>query len=780
MADYYSGRVTAIIFENEAQSFYILRMVLDDRTEPIVVRGDVIGLDVVVGIWFGFEGNWTHHADHGKQLLITRAPVVKEWTSEVAVGVLNANGVSSFHTGLIHSYYRDDLIDVLNNFDPVLFECVPGLDEKQALHIVDRWKMAKAYYRTLEFLADAGVPRRQVQQVWSAFGDNAEQILALNPWALCKIDGITFAQAEEVAAKLGLRKDNPLRVEGAVRFVVKSNRGMGHLYLTTGEVFSEVEALIGAVQHTVIAQCIANLHRDKQIVVDSKTRPGIKAIYEPWFYRIEIESAIRVYDRVGTARLDRNEDVLLHHVTAYTEAGTNAADAALKNPTGIRKVAEAALVDWSLGSKVTLSTLQLEGVVNALVEPVSIITGLPGTGKSTSLRATVSILKDAGISMLLVAPTGIAAKRMTALTGAPASTIHRAFGAQGWNKGEERAASYVGITGQSGGLLEGSDGSGELWECSEVPHNADVIIIDEISMVDQHLLYRILECTKPTTRLVFIGDAQQLPSVGPGNVLRDLIASGLFPTVSLTEIFRQVETSQIVTAAHAICRGEIPPVGQDATSDFVLLPAKAEADILDLVVRLSARMYAKRENFQVMSPRHSGTVGVTNLNTQLREPINPKKSGLQEMRLGSETIREDDRIMVVRNNYELGVFNGDVGKVHKLDRKDKRIEVKIHGPPIQYVNIPFKDAASYLRLSYCTTVHKMQGQEADTIIIPLVTAFGPQLQRNLLYTAITRAKKRVIMVGHHDAFVRAIHNNHQDARNTLFLDRLLAHAKKTA
>jgi exodeoxyribonuclease V alpha subunit len=772
MAEYFSGRVGSIIFENDAQGFYILRMVLDGQNESVTVRGTVLGITVDVGVWFGFEGDWTVHEQHGRQIAITKAPVVQEWTPEVVASVLSANGVGERVVSHIRAHFGARMVEVLDQHDPELLVAVPGLTPVAAAHVVARWKVAKAYFRTLDFLANAGVPRRQVTQVWSLFGDDAEEVLSSNPWALVRIDGITFQQADDVASKLGLDRSAPERVEGAVRFACKTRKGMGHLYLTSGEIFAEAEALLGSVEKVAVGAAIASLHKQKQLVVDGATRPGLKAIYEPWMHKVESAGAEFLVARKRSARFDRDVDVLLRHVTSLGASGTNSANAARDNPADVRGAATAALQDWSLGSQVVLSEKQREGVVNALVEPVSIITGLPGTGKSTSLKAVIAILKDAGVSFLCVAPTGIAAKRITAVTGAPAATIHRAFGAQGWNKGQEREASYVGVTGTSVANLEGSDGSGEAWECSEVPHAADVVVVDEASMVDQHLLYRILECTKPTTRLVFIGDDKQLPSVGPGNVLRDMIASGIFPTVSLTEIFRQADTSQIVVAAHAISRGEVPECGSDSSSDFVLIPAKTEEQVLDVVVKLSTRLYNRRENFQVMSPRHSGTVGVTNLNAKLREPLNPKRAGVQEMRLGSEVIREDDRVMVVRNNYEKEIFNGDVGKVQRLDRKARIVEIKVHGPPIQYVQIPFKEAADHLRLAYCTTVHKMQGQEADCIILPLVTGFALQLQRNLLYTAITRARVKVYLVGHHEAFVKAIANNRQDARNTLFLDRL--------
>lgn len=393
---------------------------------------------------------------------------------------------------------------------------------------------------------------------------------------------------------------------------------------------------------------------------------------------------------------------------------------------------------------------------------------------TTCLRMAMMLLQEAGVSALVIAPTGIAAKRVASVTGVNASTIHRAFKAKG-DSDSGREATYAGVVGE-GDISTSSDGSDEVWGFGpNNPHPAEVIIVDESSMVDQHILYRILTCTRKEARLVFVGDAAQLPSVGPGNVLRDIIASKKYPTVSLTEIFRQGEASPIIRAAHDIHDGRVPeaPVG----TDFSLVPMADEGDIAKALVGLATKLFEKRVNFQVMSPRHSGPVGVTALNTSLREILNPKHSSLQEIRLGSEILREEDRIMVVKNNYKLGVFNGDVGKIVTIDKRAKEVEVKIHGPPVMHIRIPFQQAATLLRLAYAVTVHKMQGQEADVVLMPLVVSFKHQLQRNLLYTAITRARKKVVLLGQHSAMVQAIGNDREGARNTLLLHRLISNGQ---
>jgi len=796
MTDFFSGRVQAVVFENASQDFYILRMVLDADEEeeekkgdgfeegPVIsnrirtydvtpqavpVRGNVPGLAVKVGTWFGFKAKWTVHEKYGKQLLITEAPVIRKWNAEIVSALLQSHGVGERILWVLRERLGESLAKTLDARDvEALAACV---GQGTAEYVLERWAVGKTYYKTLEFLNKAGIPRGKISQVWSKFGGEAEEVLSTDPWALVRIDGISFQQADEVARRLGLDPESEERLRGAILHIIKSQKGMGHLYMSSGQVAGEVPKMIPDATLEAIGRCLGVLHKQGALVIDRETKEGLTAIYDPWQHEMERQGATLLRDRVKAASFDKRSKRYKEYIKGLRGVGNRAAD--MPKKATLHEIADAALQDWSAGSHMELTKDQLQGALNALTEPVSILTGLPGTGKSTSLRSVVQVLRDAEVPFLLVAPTGIAAKRITSLTGAPASTIHRAFGARGWDVGGERESTYAGIVGESA-TLESSDGSGEQWRCSKDPHPADVIVMDESSMTDQHLLYRILSCTKPDARIVFVGDAAQLPSVGPGNVLRDLINSDLFPMVNLIDIFRQEETSDIVLAAHAVFSGGIPETGRDSSSDFILVETSDEDRALEIVLKLAQKLYTNRKFFQVMSPRHAGTLGVTNLNSRLRELLNPKQPGVQEMRLGSEVVREDDRVMVVKNNYSLGVYNGDFGKVARLDRHAREVGIKIHGVPPVQVPFKLKDASACLRLAYAVTVHKMQGQESDTVIMPLVKGFQHQLQRNLLYTAITRARVRVILVGEREALVRAVQNNRPDIRNTLFLERLEA------
>jgi len=793
---FFSGRVNTVIFSNEEQVFYVLRMKLDeeedegalddlmnydfeDGEDTVTVRGHVPGLPIKIGTWFGFEGEWTNHPKYGRQIKIEKAPLIQgDWDTEQAASMLVSNGVSSLMVRQLRKHFGDDLISALG--DPERLREVQGVSKFSADHIASKWETLVVNFKVLGFLADLEIPPSRVTKIWATFGDRAEHVLSHNPWELVKIEGFKFSQADEIARKLGLDMNGPSRIQGAALYAAKERKGMGHLYLRSGDVLGTVQQFIPDVQPAEVAAALKDLFEGGHLVVDRETRPGHTAIYEPWSHEVEQESAWRLVRRVKGAALDGEE--LQKYIRDLSGVGPKT----LKVAEGVSKgldteeegwqgalieVAKAAIREWGSMSKLKLSPDQEQGVLHGLTEPVSIITGLPGTGKTTSLRVLVRVLQTTDIPFLLVAPTGIAAKRLESVTGSKAKTIHRAFGAQGVDDSEDRQTTYAGIVESGGGAVQ-VDGSQEIWGFDrEHPHPAQFVIIDESSMVDQALLYRVLDCTGENCRVVFVGDAAQLPSVGPGNVLRDLVKSEAFPTVNLTEIFRQEDTSDIVYAAHEIFGGRTPKTS--LKSDFALIPLSDENQVLETVLKLADRMYARRDNFQVISPRHAGTVGVTNLNTRLRELLNPKEPGKHEERVGNGVIREGDRVMIVKNNYKLGVYNGDVGKVEAIYRNSKKVEIKIFGPVPLLVMIDFRDVATYVRLAYACTVHKAQGQEYDNIVMPILPSFKHQLQRNLLYTAVTRARRKVVLIGSSVALGTAVDNNKEDARNTLFIDRLL-------
>ena len=766
---YYSGRVVYVLFEDISRSFYILKMELD--TGPLAavsVKGYVPGLALQEGTWFGFEATESRHPKFGRQLNITKAPIIQgDWDIESAHHALVANGVGVRIAQLIRDWVGDDLVKVLG--DPEALKEVPGLDEFTALHTHQRWKFIQAYFKGLDFLLNLDIPPQTVARVWATLGDDVQDILSVDPWSLVKVEGISFQQADEIASKLGLELDDPNRMRGAVLEACKGRRGFGHLYLTTGQLFSEVSSIITGVSPSDMAQALAHFHKEGTIKLDREVKPGMLAIYEPWAWDLEFSSAEALHKRVKLAAYKRGGLDRKDYIQRLGSFGPSTEAEAKKARPRLDRVVRAAIEEWG-GENNTLSKDQKQGVFNALTEPISVLTGLPGTGKTTSLRAVVSILQDAGVKFLLCAPTGIAAKNLGALAGSHAYTIHRAFQAKGVSD-ENREATYVGVVGETRAVDTTTDHNAEWGYGPKNPYPAEVVIVDEASMVDQHLMYRLLTCTSAATRLVFVGDAAQLPSVGPGNVLRDLVRCDQYPVVALTEIFRQKDTSDIVYAAHAIYRGEVPNCEQP--SDFTMFPVATEEDAQEIIVAVVKRLFDRREDFQVLSPRHAGGAGVTNLNARLRDLLNPGGLGRTELKLGSDIIRDDDRVMVVKNNYRLGVYNGDVGKVTRIDLKAKEIEIKVHGDPVVLVRVPLREASTTIRLAYACTVHKAQGLEYDVIVMPLLESFRHQLQRNLLYTAVTRARHKVILVGTQRALARAVINDKEERRNTLFHERLI-------
>ncbi len=773
MAEFFSGRVVAVTFANTESAFYIVKMKLDredgEEGTTVTVRGNIPAIPIQVGSWFGFQGAWQTHKQWGEQLVVKKAPILKNGLdAEAVTKLLLAQGLNPKILLILKNHFGDQLVPALSDIEKL--QEAPTVTKFNAIFIKSKWDEIVSWFATVDLFEGLGVPKNIVTKVQNEFGSETAEIMKTNPWKAIQVDGFTLEHADAAALKFGLDLTDFNRNIGAVLHVVKNQKGMGHLYSSSGEVLEGVQKICPASSTHDIASAIKLLNNEGHIVIDTIPETSSRAIYEPWFHHVETYTAEKIVQRMETAKLSADKE--LEYIKKLGTIGPKTLQTASIDNVTLREVAETAVHEWCEMTSLNLSQNQREGVVNAIVEPVSVLTGLPGTGKTTSLKLAVKVFQDAGVSFLLIAPTGIAAKRIASVTGAPASTVHRAFGAKNAGKdGEGREAGYTGFLSETSTTIS-SDGSDEEWGFNEnSPHPAEVVFVDESSMVDQSLLYRLMSCTSPTCRLVFIGDAAQLPSVGPGNVLRDLINSKLLPVINLVDIFRQQDTSGIVTAAHAVHRGDVPDFKNN--KDFVFLPIDYEDEILSAILKLSEKFYTTRQNFQVISSRHMGTLGVTNLNLKLRELLNPGQEGLTEMKFGDWNIREGDRVMVVKNNYKLEIYNGDIGKISKIDKKSREVEIKIFGPPVVTVRMSFSDIISHLRLAYGTTIHKCQGLEFDNVIMPFVDSFAHQLQRNLFYTAITRAKTRVIIVGHASAIHRAVGNNRESYRNTLFIDRLL-------
>ena len=764
----FSGTVQHVRYNQD--DFYILALVLDGSKNfaAVAAKGNFPAQSLKDGTWVSFEGEWVNDARYGRQLRVIQSPVaIDDWTDDRVLAALTSHEIGPTYRSCLRSHAiksGQDISDILDSGD---LSQVDGFDDLVAQLILMRWQGIRTYLDAASFMADAGIPAKIVTKVWQTFGTDIQGILMKDPWVLVQVPGITFAEVDTIAIRLGLGLENPGRMRGAVLASIQEAVHDGHVFASVGQVVSLVERKVPGETPPLaeIAIAIKELSESKGIRIDRDTAPEFTALYDNWHYDIEVACAemlaVRQLTPIDDERLARDLCQVGDRVRDARDAGADT-----------KGLAKAALENWAVGRKTALSDFQMEAALAALTSQVSLLTGLPGTGKTTTLQAVVAIAQDARIPFLLVAPTGIAAKRMTSVTGAEAHTVHRAFGASGFmGEGEERESTYAGITGSSV-KKTGAEGGGE-WEYGlDNPHPARFMIVDESSMLDINMLYRLLTGTSPDCRIMFVGDPYQLPSVGAGDVLRNLGEAKVFAHSHLTRIFRQEGTSGIVLAAHAIHAGKAPV---SDGKDFLIVESSTEDDAAAKVVAIAKGLYDKRINFQVLSPRHGGDAGVTALNQRLRFQLNPSEPGLGEMRMSGSLVRVSDRVMIVKNDYDLGVFNGDVGKVSRIDTKKKKIEVKVFEGGIvsdKVVTYDFKDASKSIRLAYAQTVHKSQGQEYDMIVIPVLPQFGRQLQRNLLYTAITRAKQKVFIVGTGSAVRKAVRNNKSAKRNTLLVRRL--------
>ena len=577
-------------------------------------------------------------------------------------------------------------------------------------------------------LAESGASVSVLNSLWREVSQNP-QIISKNPWYLVQ-KGLTFKVADNIAQRL-MGSFEPAckeRVSASILWSLKQATTQGHCYLDSATAFRDASILTGISEVREIAEVVKQLKEDGSLVIDKIG--GKNALYLPSIYKMEKEVSEYL---VANERSIHSEDL-------YEE---------IKDEE-ITKL-----------SRFTLTDEQIKAVKQGLIEPASIVTGLPGTGKTTILNTLCKALIERKEKILLVAPTGIAAKRVSSLTGIEAMTIHRAFGAGMPDDDKKEKSDYEGIKKSEDDSLSTkaeSDRHREHWKYNPYnPRSESVVIIDEASMVDLHLMWRLLRGISPSCRVVMVGDIAQLPPVGAGFALQEIIESEALPRIHLDTIFRQGEGSGVVKAAHKIHAGEIP----NEEGEYEMVDRYTKFDTLDFILERCKELQIDGVEFHVMSPTHHGVLGVTNLNRELRAILNPNALGHRSVKVGNDEVRIGDRVMFTKNDYELEVFNGDVGLVHHISNTD--VEVLIKGGNSQLVTLPIERVGSLLRLAYATTVHKAQGQEYHTILMPMSCDHGVNLlQRSLLYTAVTRAKEKVYLVGEKDAVAISVSNVSSD------------------
>jgi exodeoxyribonuclease V alpha subunit len=664
------------------------------------------------------EGEWGNHSKYGRQFKVHKW---RPWAK-------TSKDVSYFLDKCVEIFSDQQLLQRVVNrwgvrtYDVLMgdevFEVASNEEERKALNSAkNKWQTVRGIAALSDLLQEYDFGPSVVASIFNQFGFDSIEVISQNPYRLLEIEGISFHRVDFLANRRGIEPGDLRRIAGAVLWVIRDQvRQQGHLFVRRGDLTYLLNEL--SLQEQVEPFVVSNLSAS-------------------------IESALIELERVGAVKVDPGVGVYTPEIYLY-ERGAAAKLSKFLTPLELIIDLERFLKEYEKVNDITLSDLQREAVIQLLAHRVLIITGAPGTGKTTLIRTFVQLFKQLGMTYMLMAPTGIAAKRLASVTGVEAQTIHRALRYDGFQWG-----------------LDSSD-----------PLETQAVILDEASMLDQEVFYRLLDALESHTMLVLVGDDAQLPSVGPGNVLRELLACKAIPHVQLDQVFRQAETSDIVLAAHNIRKGVSPlglPFKKD--SEFRFVQMSNNEDIANMVVQMATKLKGRDANFQVLSPKYDGVVGVNNLNHLLRNELNPDK-GQNNWKLLD--VRVGDRLMIIQNNYKLNVYNGDIGKLKAINKDS--LTLKIHGvghTPDMNVNIPKELAPQMLKLAYAVTVHRCQGEEFETIILPLVRAHGRMLQRNLFYTAITRARKRVWVLGDTEAVIKAVANDKVVQRNTVLRDLIV-------
>jgi len=726
------GTVKNISYESQENDFKVFTITKKDRS-IIRVTGEFS--QIMYGAKIEVHGEYKSHPKYGMAFKADAYTFAYDKTAESICLYIQsiAKWVGPQRSYAIAEKFGDELQNIIENNPERLTE-IEGIGEKVALSIADAWKLNQNMKDIQIFLHGLGLGVSKIKRIITMFGPETENILTENPWILCS-HGFGFTTCDHIANKLGRDMKDPFRFRQYIIFALDQVSSSGHLFLYPTQlvdIFNKYNSKSdypfkgGDIILEDIAPYVRDLVKEAEIINDQNR------IYELSSFYFENESAKLITKMLTTkssSRLDPSEaDAFIERYEAQNSIG-------LQEP-------------------FKLSSAQADALRSFFKEKVMVVTGPPGAGKTTVLKGFVQLLKEKGISFELLTPTGIAAKKLGNTAGSEAFTIHRRLG-------------YKGST----------------WDFNTSnKYSTDVIIVDEMSMVDQEVFYRLISALRASTKIVFVGDNDQLPSVGPGCVLKELIESKIFKTIFLDKIFRQDKCSEIILEAKKIRDGDtdLTYFRSEKEADIWHIADKDESRIENLIIRFALQLKAKaREQgknkitFQIITPRNDGPLSVYSLNTALQQALNPHNPEEKELKLDSSVVRKGDRIIIRKNNYEYGVFNGDVGKVVVISPSSVIIDIEDFFGASKRIDLPIKIAEEMLKLAYCLTVHKVQGSEYSIVIMPLIKAHGKMLlQRNLLYTAITRAKKKVVLIGQTSAIEQAISNDKIQKRNTLLAERI--------
>ncbi|MGO9526234.1 MAG: ATP-dependent RecD-like DNA helicase [Verrucomicrobiia bacterium] len=713
------GTLEHVIYSNEENHYTVAQLLPEGgtrRTEPIIIVGNLAALNV--GETVRAQGHWVNHKQFGRQFAVERFESV---LPRSVVGIKKylgsglIKGIGDTFADRIVEKFGERTLEVIDTFSARLRE-VDGIGPERAKRIKEAWTAQKSVRDIMIFLQGYGIGSSHAAKIYKQYGENAIAVVQENPYRLAKdISGIGFRTADGIASKMGIEKDSIHRLKAGVVHALDRATDEGHTCLPRERLIDAARELL-EVEIAPIEKAIDQLLVDGEVVIEDDY------VYLARLYKSERGVATKIHELRGAPLTLPSIDF------------------------------EKALTWVQQKTSVDLATAQRNAIQTALTSKISVITGGPGVGKTTIVNSIVKILRAKNGKVLLAAPTGRAAKRMSEATGAPAQTIHR--------------------------LLKYEPREGGFTHNERRPLQGDMIIIDETSMLDIPLAYHLLKAIPLTASVVFVGDVDQLPSVGPGNFLRDVIDSDRVPVVRLTEIFRQAKNSFIITNAHRVNEGQMPVLDAQQESDFFFIAEEQPEKVLATIKTLCGERVPKKFGFdpmrdvQVLTPMHKGLCGSENLNRELQSTLNP--SGPNVQRWG-RTYRVGDRVMQIRNNYDKDVFNGDLGRVKKIDLIEQQVIVEVDelGSKESSREIPYEFTdMDELLPAYAISVHKSQGNEYPCVIVPLLTQHFVLLQRNLLYTAITRGKKLVILIGSKKALAIAVRNNKTAARYSRLKDRL--------
>lgn len=714
------GSVDAVIFQNEENGYTVLLLRVDGEDEPITVVGCIPC--AAAGEGMTVTGVWVNHPVHGPQLsaesVERRLPQEEEdIVSYLSSGILK--GVGPATAQRLVERFGADTLRVLEE-EPERLRTIKGITAKKAMELSEAFRALTGLRQVMEFLARYDLPVYLAMAVQRTYGDNALQMLRDDPYILSRAQfGVDFAVADAIAISMGFGGDDPCRLRAAIEYELAHNAGNGHVFLPREKLLAATAQLVDV--DTDMVETALDKLIDSFAVVE-KPIANVRGCYLPRLYQAETFVAQRLLSML------RAPVEQLRQVDKTIDA-----------------------IEKEQG--VSYAPLQRQAVRMAAEGGVLLLTGGPGTGKTTSLRGIVALYRRMGLDVALLAPTGRAAKRLGEVTDCDAQTIHRALG-----------MSYNDLTGQAAFKKNGSD-----------PLEAHAVIVDEMSMVDLELMQALLEALRPGCRLVLVGDPDQLPSVGAGNVLGDLLRSTVVPTVSLTQVFRQAEQSAIIRNAHAVNMGQ-PPQLDSNQGDFFFLCRRSPDRLVQTVVelcrdRLPRNMNIPSEQIQVLSPTRKGACGTVSLNRALQAALNPPSPQKRQKQWGDVTFRVGDRVMQTKNNYDVlwekddgtagsGIFNGDVGVIQDIDSSGELIVLRFDDRTATYT----ADLLSQLDMAYAITVHKSQGSEYPAVILVSAPAAPSLMVRGVLYTAITRARRMLIMVGDDAVPARMAENDRQQRR----------------